>query len=146
MIPQNFTPSIYSTIKNNDDTDLAEQKTKQDLQKAKLLELIKFGEKLAREEKKEKIHGLIEMGSYLPASEKKAAVKFLIDTISTNTWNIAAKQIREIGRVEWWVLNYHGFGRRVRNLLRRKFKRISSIGLDEIWFELVEEVIKGKNL
>ena len=146
MNPENFTPSISITIKNNDDTDLAEQKTKQELQEAKLRELLEFGEILARAEKTEKIHGFREMGSYLSASEKKAAVKFLIDTISNNTWNIAAKQIREIGRVEWWVLNYHGFGRRVRNLLRRKFKRISSIGLDEIWFELVEEVIKEKNL
>lgn len=121
-------------------------RTSQELQEAKLRKLIKFGEILASEEKTEKIHGLIEMGSFLSAIEKKAAVKFLIDTISTNTWNIAAKQIKEIGRFEWWVLNYHGFGRRVRNLLRRKFKRISSIGLDEIWFELVEEVIKEKNL
>jgi len=45
---------------------------------------------------------------------------------------------------DWGVLNHHGFGTDVRNLLRKREFDWDPMDLDEVWIGLVEKAVKKK--
>ena len=75
--------------------------------------------------------------------EKEKAVQYLIENISSETLEEVAKEMKEKGS-HWWVLHHHGFGMDVRNLLRVGGFDWGPIDLDDMWVELIEEVVKKK--
>ena len=44
----------------------------------------------------------------------------------------------------WWILHHHGFGMDVRNLLREGGFDWGPIDLDDMWVEMIEEVVEKK--
>ena len=79
----------------------------------------------------------------IPSSEKKKAVQYLIDNIPTETLEKVAECMKEDSK-NWGVLNHHGFGTYVRNLLRKGEFDWGPIDLDKVWIGLVEKAAKKK--
>jgi len=79
----------------------------------------------------------------IPPSEKKKAVQYLIDNIPVETLEKVAKCMKEDGP-DWGILNHHGFGTDIRNLLRKGEFDWDPMDLDEIWIGLVEKAVKKK--
>ena len=75
--------------------------------------------------------------------EKEKAVQYLIDKIPAETLEDIAKEMKENGS-RWRILHHHGFGMDVRNLLREGGFDWGPLDLDNMWVELVEEVVKKK--
>ncbi len=79
----------------------------------------------------------------IPPGEKKKAVQYLIDNIPNETWENVAKEMKKDGP-DWGILNHHGFGTDIRNLLRKGEFDWGPMDLDEVWIKLVEKAVKKK--
>jgi hypothetical protein len=75
--------------------------------------------------------------------EREFAIRYLLETIPGEEWDAVCTALKTEGR-EWLIMQHHGFGMWVRNLLREGGFDWDATDLDDVWIEFVDEALRRR--